>query len=89
MFGKNSGSGGSGGGSSKNDSSSGNSQRGVKDGTQFTASDGTKHTINSAQDPSAKGGYYHTQVDSKGNKATSVHKADGSLADTKANKSWK
>ncbi len=89
MLGKSSGSGdkGSGGKSSGNDSPS--SGRGVKDGVQFTAGDGTKHTINSAQDPSAKGGYYHTQVDSKGNKATSVHKADGSLADTKANKSWK
>jgi hypothetical protein len=60
-----------------------------KDGEQWTASDGTKHTVNSTQDPKAPGGYYHTQTSPDGTKATAVYNADGSLADVKANKDWK
>ena len=57
-------------------------------GVQFTADDGTTHTINSTDDKNVPNGYYHTQVDSSGNKVTAVYNSDGTLADVNANKSW-
>lgn len=57
-----------------------------KDGIKWTERDGTTHTVNSTQDPRVPGGYYHTQVDSAGNKATAVYNSDGTLADVPANK---
>ncbi len=63
--------------------------RGSKDGQQWSSGDGTIHTVNSTVDPNvASGGYYHTQVDARGNKATAVYNPDGSLADVKANRDW-
>ncbi len=61
----------------------------VKDSKQWTVSDGITHTVNSTQDPKIPDGYYHTQVDSKGNKATAVYNPDGTLANVKASKDWK
>lgn len=61
---------------------------GYQDGEQWTADDGTTHTVNSTNDPNAPGGYYHTQVDNDGNKATAVYNSDGTMADVKANRDW-
>lgn len=59
-----------------------------RDGEQWTTSDGTKHTVNSTEDPRAPGGYYYSQTDSNGNKATAVYNSNGTLADVPANKDW-
>lgn len=59
-----------------------------KDGAQWEDSAGTTHTVNSADDPKATGGYYYTQVDSSGNKATAVYNSNGTMADAKANSEW-
>lgn len=56
---------------------------------KWTNNDGTTHTVNPTDDPKVPGGYYISQQDDKGNKATSVHNPDGSLADVKANKDWR
>ena len=47
MFGKSSGGSNNGSGGRSSSKESPSSGRGVKDGVQFTADDGTKHTINS------------------------------------------
>jgi len=65
------------------------SSRGSQDGARWKDGAGTTHTVNSANDPKARGGYYHSQTDSKGNKATAVFNRDGTLANTKANKDWR
>lgn len=56
---------------------------------RWTNDDGTSHTVNPTNDPRVPNGYYHTQVDRDGKKATAVYNADGSLADIKQNKDWK
>lgn len=61
----------------------------AKDGDRWTDSDGTTHTVNSADDKKAAGGYYYTQVDKNGNKATAVYNSDGTFAPVKANNDWK
>ena len=58
-----------------------------RDGEQWTDSDGTRHTVNSTDDPNAAGGYYHNQKGPDG-KATAVYNADGTLADVPANREW-
>lgn len=52
-----------------------------RDGAQWTDSDGTIHTVNSSDNPSNPGGYYHSQVGTDGSKSTSVHTSNGSLYD--------
>lgn len=64
------------------------SGRGSWDGDKWRSDDGTVHTVNSTVDPQVPGGYYHTQVDADGNKATAVYNEDGSLAPIKQNKDW-
>ena len=60
-----------------------------RDGDQWKDSAGTTHTVNSADDPKAAGGYYYTQVDSDGNKATAVYNSDGTFANVSTNSDWK
>lgn len=51
---------------------------------------GVQYTANPANDPNAQGGYYLSQTDMEtGDKATAVYNADGTFADTKANKDWR
>ncbi len=58
------------------------------DGQQWNGSDGTRHTVNSTDDPKVPGGYYHSQQDGDGNKATAVFNSDGSMANVSANRDW-
>lgn len=43
-----------------------------RDGAQWTDSDGTRHTVNSTDDPQAPGGFCHSQSSPNGDKATAV-----------------
>jgi hypothetical protein len=58
-------------------------------GEQWTGPDGTTHTVKSTDDPKVPDGFYHSQTDSKGNKATAVYESDYKLAKVKQNKDWK
>jgi predicted enzyme related to lactoylglutathione lyase len=60
-----------------------------RDGAQWTDSDGTRHTVNSTDDPQAPGGFYHSQSSPNGDKATAVYNNDYTMADVAANKDWK
>lgn len=61
----------------------------TRDGEQWRDPDGTRHTVNSTEDPKVPGGYYHSQLGPNGEKATAVFNPDGTMADVKANKDWK
>lgn len=62
---------------------------GDMDGEQWTAPDGTVHTVNSTNDPRVpEGGFYHTQVDEDGQKSTAVYNPDYTMADVPANDDW-
>jgi hypothetical protein len=62
---------------------------GTRDGERWTESDGTVHTVNSTQDPSAPDGHYHSQSSADGSiHATAVYSADGTMPDVKANCAW-
>lgn len=58
------------------------------EGDRWTEGDMT-YTVNPTDDPAAgEGGFYLSQQDTEGNKASAVYNEDYTFADTKANNQW-
>lgn len=57
-------------------------------GARWSDDDGTTHTVNPTDDPNVPDGYFHSQTNPDGEKATAVYDSDDALADVKQNKHW-